>query len=109
MSEKDVAYWERNQLVAALSKIYPSFLAKHPEGDTEWEDDWRNIVVINLPIEATVLKDDEGQTGGYLQMTWHIHDFDRPMFDHLNLMGSFIWDGHSIEEKYRRLRTIKAL
>lgn len=109
MSEKDKAYWERNQLVSALSKIYPSLLAKHPEGDTEWEEDWRNIVVINLPIEATIYKDEVKQPSEYFQMTWHIHDFDRPMFDHLNLMGNFVLDGHTTEEKYRRLRTIKAL
>ena len=48
---KNQAYWERNQLVAALSKIFPSHLAKHPESDKEWENDWRTIVVIYLPAE----------------------------------------------------------
>ena len=36
--QKDNAYWERNQLVAALSKIFLSHLAKHPEEDKEWNE-----------------------------------------------------------------------
>lgn len=95
---KDLAYWERNQLVAALSRLFPSSLAKHPESDTEWEKDWRTIVVIYVP-----------QTGGRdsVQCTWHIHDFDVPMFDHLKYDETFEWDGHSTEQKYRRLRDME--
>lgn len=46
---KDLIYWERNQLVAHLSKIYPSWLEKHPLEDTHWENDWRNIIFIETP------------------------------------------------------------
>lgn len=85
--EKDGAYAERNKLVAALSKLLPSHLARHPDEDTTWEDDWRWIVVIN------------GPSG---QMTWHIHDSERENFVHLYI-ADYVWDGHSSEEKYHRL------
>src|SRR3954468_18033594 len=38
--EKDNAYWERDQLVVVLSKLWEAHLARHPEEDKEWEDDW---------------------------------------------------------------------
>ncbi len=83
-AQKNAVYAERDQLIAALSKLFPSHLAYH-EGD--WEDDWRNIVCIHLP------------TG---QATWHIHDSELPWFGHLD-GGEAHWDGHSTEEKYQRL------
>jgi hypothetical protein len=86
--EKDQAYWERNQLIAFISKLFPAHLTKHPENDAEWESDWRTIVCIHLP------------TG---QATWHIHDFDVPLFDHLKYDDNH-WDGHTTEEKYKRIR-----
>lgn len=89
---KDNAYWERNQLVGVLSRLYPSHLARHPETDKEWEDDWRNIVCIHTPVG---------------QATWHLHDSDMPMFKHLKLDKDH-WDGHSTEEKYDRLSRLKA-
>lgn len=101
---KDNAYWERNQLVAALSKVLPSFLSRHPDDDKEWDDDWRNIVVMELPAKFN--KDFIGaeKVCDY-QMTWHIHDHDLPMFDHLRF-SEYYWDGHTTQEKYRRLRSL---
>jgi len=87
---KDYAYWERNQLVGVLSRLYPSHLAKHPESDKEWEDDWRNIVCIHTPAG---------------QVTWHLHDSDMPMFKHLEVDKDH-WDGHTTEEKYKRLEAL---
>lgn len=86
---KDNAYWERDQLVAALSKLYPAWLGYH---DGEWEDYWRTIVYINLP------------TG---QVSWHIHDSEKGFFAHLD-PGLEEWDGHDTKEKYRRLRSLGA-
>jgi hypothetical protein len=106
--QKDQAYWERNQLVAALSKILPSYLAKHPNEDKDWEDDWRNIVVITMPNEICADLPDikvDSQFAPY-QLTWHIHDHDLPMFDHLQQNQHHFWDGHTTEEKYRRLRQL---
>lgn len=92
--QKDNAYYERNQLVVALSKIFKSYLGFHPKEDKEWEDDWRVIVFIELP------------TG---QATWHIHDSERKYFEHLDFRSEAKWDGHSTEEKYNRLRDIEGV
>jgi hypothetical protein len=88
---KDLAYWERNQLVAHLSKIYPSWLQKHPVEETIWEEGWRNIVFIEAP-------------GG--QCSWHIQESEMCYFQHLTLREKDSWDGHSMEEKYKRLGNI---
>src|SRR5437016_1922782 len=74
--DKDEAYWERNQLVAALSKLYPSWLSRHDERDTAWEDDWRWIVFIEI---STKELDNKYFCGGFMakhkrQISWHIHD-----------------------------------
>ncbi len=105
--QKDNAYWERNQLVAALSKLFPAWLAKHDENDKEWDSDWRTIVYIIIPPEVRGL-DPEGKDFPH-QLSWHIHDSDVPMFDHLNYDFGYEnkWDGHTTEEKYRRLRKIE--
>lgn len=91
--QKNGAYWERNQLVAALSKLLPAGLGKHDPNDKEWEDDWRNIVYI-IGI---------GPHFELVQMSWHIHDSELPMFSHLKFDPDIKWDGHTTEEKYKRL------
>lgn len=88
---KSAAYTERNQLVAALNKQYPSHMCMHPEEDKEWESRWRTIICIHAP------------TG---QLTWHIHDKERKLFKHLKMRPSH-YDGHTTEEKYKRLKKIK--
>lgn len=88
---KNRAYSERDKLVAALSKLFPASLELHPENEA-WEDDWRWIVFIDLP------------TG---QATWHIHDSELPMFDHLPRLAGRKWDGHTTEEKYQRLADLQ--
>jgi hypothetical protein len=88
---KDLAYAERDMLVSALSKIYPSHLARHPDSDLTWENDWRYIVCVHLP------------TG---QATWHIHDSELPFFAHLPINNNH-WDGHSNEEKYIRIMSLE--
>lgn len=103
--QKDNAYWERNQLVAVLSRLFPSYLTKHPETDQNWDDDWRTIVVINIPV---ITRDCTGRKIDYTetkQLTWHIHDSEVTLFDHLIYQDNE-WDGHNTEEKYRRLRLI---
>lgn len=90
---KNGAYKERDMLVCALSKLFPAHLARHSEEDKEWEDDWRWIVYIELP------------TG---QVSWHIHDSEREMFNHLEV-GENKWDGHNTERKYERLMALASL
>lgn len=103
--EKDKAYWERNQLVSALSKIFPAHLSKHPEEDKEWDDDWRTIVFMEIPTHYRVREDEKLEKDFPHQISWHIHDTDIPMFDHLKYKDN-LWDGHDTEMKYQRLRTI---
>ncbi len=82
---KDIAYEERNRLVALLARIFPSGLAKTAiEG---WSDDWHNCVYIDLP------------TG---QASWHIHDSHMWMFEGLPPYTGE-WDRHTTEEKYDRI------
>lgn len=90
---KDGAYSERNKLVAALSKLFPSWLEDHDAADTKWENDWRNIVFINFP------------TG---QASWHIHDSELPQFSHLSRLCGNSWDGHTNDEKYARIAALPA-
>jgi hypothetical protein len=92
--ERDAAYTERNQLVAALAGEFlrhagRAWLADHlDEAGVDWDPEWRNVVFI------------EGWPCG--QMSWHIHDSDLPMFSFLP-RGKNEWDRHTSEEKYRRL------
>jgi hypothetical protein len=88
---KNAAYNERNRLVAGLSKLFPSHIGLHSEADAAWEKDWRHIVFIHLP------------TG---QVSWHIHDSELRMFAHLHVLSQNCWDGHSTEEKYKRLEAL---
>ena len=90
---KNGAYKERDMLVCALSKLFPAYLARHSEDDKDWEDDWRWIVYIDLP------------TG---QVSWHIHDSERELFNHLELKENK-WDGHNTQRKYERLLTLSSL
>lgn len=85
---KDEAYSERNKLVRLLASLYPSGLkATSIEG---WDPDWHWCVYIDLP------------TG---QASWHIHVSEYPNFSHLpNYEGE--WDGHTTEEKYRRIAAL---
>lgn len=94
------AYRERNQLVAALSRIFPAHLARHPDEDTAWDDDWRWIVCVH--INTGMEKRFETVQS---QATWHIHDSEINLFPHLDEAPND-WDGHSTEEKYNRLRHI---
>lgn len=90
---RNAVYVERDRLVCALSKVFPASLERHPDEDLTWEDDWRWIVFIDLP------------TG---QATWHIHDSELVWFEHLPRLTGRIWDGHSTEEKYKRLEALGA-
>lgn len=93
-SGKDTAYSERNRLVCALSKLFPSRLERHPDSDTAWEDDWRWIVFIDTP---------KGQA------SWHIHDSELAWFDHLKRTDGNSWDGHSTAEKYARIERFEVI
>lgn len=104
--KRDQAYLERNELVCALSKIFPAWLERHPEHE-EWEDDWRWIVFIDIPAkffpDPNISAVHDAVWRG--QLTWHIHDSELNKFNHLDRkLGLNSWDGHDSVEKYRRLR-----
>ncbi len=85
------AYLERNKVVAALAKCFPSGIARTAiEG---WSDDWHGCVYIDLP------------TG---QVSWHYHDSHAALFEGLPPYTK-PWDGHNTEEKYRRVAALKPI
>jgi hypothetical protein len=87
-SAADAAYNERNRLVALLATLFPSGIARTAiEG---WDPEWHGCVYIDLP------------TG---QASWHYHDREAHMFDHLPPYRGK-WDGHTTEEKYRRIEEL---
>ncbi|AWN05286.1 hypothetical protein SEA_IBANTIK_64 [Streptomyces phage Ibantik] len=79
-------YRERAHLLAHLAAIYPSRLIR---GADPQEPDWP-VLFVELP-------------GG--QATWHISPDDLDLFQYVSDEESdwAVWDGHSTEEKYRRL------
>lgn len=86
----DAAYEERNRVVSALAKCFPSGVGKTAiEG---WDEAWHNCVYIDLP------------TG---QASWHFHDREAHLFEGLPKYEK-PWDGHSTPEKYRRLESLSA-
>lgn len=85
----DGVYRERNILVSFLSKLYPASLERHvPDDDPNWDEEWKWVVFIDSPCG---------------QLTWHIHDKELLIFNHLNRNTGRVWDGHTKEEKYHRL------
>jgi hypothetical protein len=85
---KDAAYEERNKVVAALARLFPSGVAKTAiEG---WSEDWHGCVYIDLPTR---------------QVSWHFHDSQAHLFDGLPQYAG-AWDGHDTDEKYRRLAAL---
>lgn len=90
--EIENVYRERNKVVAALAHVLNHNnvkvgVATHDLNDKAWNDEWRTIVVIELPA----------------QVTWHFHDSEKYLLKGLPEIKDYKWDGHSTEEKYKRL------
>jgi len=88
---KDQAYLERNHVVAALARIYPSGIRR--TDIPGWSPDWHGCVYIDLP------------TG---QISYHYHDSHAHLFESLPPYESG-WDGHDKETVYQRLGKLDAL
>jgi hypothetical protein len=93
-AERDKAYRERAHLVAYLAACYPSVLAIDIDPDAPG---WAVIFV-------------ETPTG---QMSWHVSGDDLDLFlsvEHADSDEPQVpkWDGHTTEEKYRRLAELTA-
>lgn len=90
----DNAYWERDAVVAAfvrqaMGEGCRAWMGIHPGAGTDaWPAEWRYIVYCELP------------TG---QVSWHIHELERPLFGFLRLGKRAEWDGHTTQQKYERL------
>ncbi len=84
-ADKDVAYRERNQVVAALASFFPAGIARTDVPG--WDPEWHGCVYIDLPSG---------------QVSWHYHDSEAHLFAHLPPYAR-AWDGHSTDEKYERL------
>jgi hypothetical protein len=90
--EKHGAYTERDKCVSLIARIaqamgLPAGIERHPDDDQTWDDEWRNIIRIDLPAG---------------QVSWHIRDDELPLFSFLQPYNGE-WDGHDTEEKYRRV------
>ena len=81
-------YSERSELVALLSRLWPSHLAIDDEVGTAY-----TVVCVHTP---------NGQAA------WHINwKNERHLFPHLDEKEAHNdWDGHSTEQKYDRLRNL---
>jgi hypothetical protein len=88
--ERDGAYRERAHLVAYAAALHPSHIGYTDPAAIDWL-----VVTIETP------------TG---QMSWHIAERDRDLFEHVRLVPAVhnVWDGHTTEEKYARLRRLTA-
>lgn len=76
-------YRERAHLVAHLAAYYPSAAGYTDPAAADWL-----VVSIETP---------EGQ------MCWHIAKRDEDLFEHVPRVDTLPWDGHTTEEKYRRV------
>jgi hypothetical protein len=91
LEQRDNAYAERNQCVAALARCALALECKVSITKTNipgWDAVWHNCVYIQLP------------TG---QVSWHFHDGDAGLFAGLPQFDAAQWDGHDTPEKYRRV------
>jgi len=86
--DKDGAHLERNRLVAVLTSLFPSGIAR--TDIPGWLPEWHGCVYIDLP------------TG---QASWHYHDSQAHLFAHLPPYTK-PWDGHTTDEKYARLAAL---
>lgn len=77
-------YRERASLIAFLASVYGGTIGFTDEGEPDWP-----VVTIESP---------------YGQMTWHVSPDDVDLFDFLPEDETALWDGHTTEEKYERLR-----
>ncbi len=80
----DAIYRERNQLVAALTKLFPA---------VRYFDGVWSAVYLELP------------TG---QVSWHYAERDADLFRHLPMVTKSPWDGHDTPTKYARLNALPA-
>lgn len=95
--QKQGVYTERDRLVAALTKMWPSHITRHEHSPgEEWDKEWLNVICVHLPAG---------------QATWHVHISELPWFEHLNGVDLSCggYDGYSTEEKYQRVHALPCI
>lgn len=100
-AQKDVAYRERNMVVllaAWLTQKLGQVVGLKDHTEPDWDPEWRTIVFFEIHNTA----------GVNAQLSWHIHESERPMFEFL---GSYMgkWDGHTTEMKHMRILDLTKL
>lgn len=88
--DKDSAYYERNNLVAALARMFPSGIRR--TDIPGWSNDWHGCCFIDLP------------TG---QISYHYHDSHAHLFAGLPPYTT-PWDGHDKDIVHKRLADLTA-
>lgn len=90
-ADKDEAYRERNNVVAAFARLFPSGIRKTEiEG---WNPEWHGCVYIDLPNG---------------QISYHYHDNQAQLFADLPAYTKE-WDGHDKATVHMRLATFNVL
>jgi hypothetical protein len=92
---------DRSALLLALAKAtraagYDAGLQACRPSDFGWDDGWRTIVFIELPSRY-------GSPGLPVQTSWLVHDSDLELFSFLPVYSG-TWDGHTMQEKYQRIK-----
>lgn len=83
------AYRERARLIAYLASLFPSELSYGDTNAPTWP-----VIYITTPAG---------------QLSWHLSPDDLDLFEHVAWHpsgGANLWDGHTTEEKYRRLASL---
>lgn len=88
---RDLAYTERNRMVAVLSALWPASI--EDDAGEQSSPDWP-VVIIDSPAG---------------QLSWHVHVREIHLFRHLPRRAGRKWDGHSTDEKNRRLHDLVRL
>jgi hypothetical protein len=84
VSNTNAVYRDRAVLTAHMAAVYPSVIV---HGADPYEPEWA-VVYITLP------------TG---QISYHISPADLDLFTHVRVAVAADWDGHTTDEKNRRL------
>src|SRR5678815_1457495 len=83
------ALFERDALIAVLSKVWPSHLMRHPNDDAAWFKSHSQSLIVCVHSPAG-------------RLAWHIADEDAPRFAHLK-MRDHEWIPADGAERYERL------
>ncbi len=88
------AFRERDALVVALSKIWPSHLMRSPGRDPSFAVDYQWIVCIHSPMGP---------------LAWRINDSQLGTYGHCERILENHWDGINTAQKYERLASLEVM